>query len=672
MHELALLLPLLLAAPLPEPATASHSPYQLTVCLRVADDPLLSERFVRGVSREVRDQLRNFFGPLADVTVLTSGHWLIDDYADDDVDLPFVDNEIMEARELTEQAFVFRISFDRTRYHIRWRQLDGATGQVGPIISKQTPDRLWVAKTICLAVRDDFAVRATITPGSTPGSIQVSFVGKEHQPYLQRVVGQRMFMQLYWVAKRRTGVARTTVPQTLVLWTKDKDRYSAEIVSTYASPWSRKAGVSYEASRIHTQPGRLRLRLVDQERSTPVTNRTVSANDRGFDSLTDGDILPRADRQGILLSPNVLNHVAYVRIDQGGGAVVNVPLPITQDICDHVLPIAADKQLLAKNDYERNLRFLTQDLQTLSTIQSAAVTSANEFNGRKRYEDALQSVEEVVSVTGQQLGAADRTVYELQQQAAKLQIKDTKQLDFASAGLKQLQDRHRELSELHATIGSAIEKRDAQGRASVLIKLGEQAERDADFEEALTRYRLALGEQPDQPALTKRVHDLEEQWRIQGPDHEAAREFAYGRWASAEITEIEPLLPEAKAAWETLKSVSDSLTARKLLNANGAHLAALNDLVARLAERTSDEDRKETDKYVAVTEALANFQEALAQDISDRTRQTASEPESDSGSERPAANAPTDASRDATPSASSLLDLDADEEKPLDDNLDNQ
>ena len=665
MNELALL-SVLLAAPLQEPAQELQSPYQLTVCLRVADDPLLTERFVNSVSREVRDQLKNFFGLLADVNVITSGHWLIDDYPDDDVDLPFIDAEIMEARDLREQAFVFRISFDRTRYHIRWRQLDGPTGQFGPIQSRQTPDRQWVAKTICLAVRDDFAARAEITQGSTPGSIQVSFVGKEHKTYLDRVLGERIFMQLYWVAKRRDGVARTAVPNSLVLWTKGKP---AEFVSTYASPWSRTAGVTYEAVRIHTQQGRLRLRLVDQERSTPVTNRIVFANDRGFASLTSSDHLTKENNsRTVLLSPRDFNHIAYVRIDQGGNAFVDIPLPITQDISDYVLPIAADSQILPKNDYERNLRFLTQDLQTLSTIQSTAADAANELTGRKRYEEALKKVAEVVGVSSPQLNSAGLAIGELRKQANDLQIKNMKQLEFAAEGLDKLQKRHKELSELHTAIASSIDKRDAQGRADVLIGLGKQAEQDADYDEAITRYELALGEQSDNPVLTEKLNKLKEQWRIKNDKHESARRFVYERWASAEITEIGTLLQEAKSTLISLQSVNDSLTAQKLLNANSSHLAMLNDLVVRLAERTSDEDRKETEKYVALTEAIATFQETVANYISGSVSQLPVESEADAEPNASAPESEKKTSEGESSAASSLLDLDGEEEKPLDEN----
>jgi len=680
MSEL-LLLPLLLAAPLEsaEAASESQRPYQLIVCLRIDDDPLLTERFVNGVSREVRDQLRNFFGPLADVSVKTAEHWLIDDYQGEDVDLPFLDAEIMEARNLLEQAFIFRVSFDRANYLIRWRQMDGQTGQIGTVRSRQTPDRQWVAKTICLAVRDDFAVRATITPGDGPGGIEVDFVGQQYEDHLRRITGDRMFMRLNWVSKGRNGSLRKTVPQTLVLWQRVEDRYAAHVVSTYANPWSRNAGVAYEAVRIHTQPGRLRLKLIDQERSTPVTNRTVAVNDSGFDKLQNSDILPRANRYGVTLSPHVLQDVAYVRIDQGGGGVVKIPLPITNDICDHTLPIAADRHLLAKNDYERNLRFLTQDLQTLSTIQSAAVSSANDLNGRKRYEEALKHLDQVVRLTGTQLDNADITHSDLKAQAESLQIKDLKLLGSVTAGLAQLRDRHGELSELRTSIVEVIERRDAQARSNVSIKLGEQAERDADYEEALTRYALALGEQPEQPALQKKLDDMREQWRIKGPQHEAARTFVYERWANAEVTELAELLPEAEAALDALVSVDDNLTPRKILNVNGAHLAALTDLVARLAERTSDEDRKETEKYVALTEQLASFQEAVAQSISDHVSEpettvdpddkptsTVTEPAKPAA--KPTGESASEPKKDRPADGSSLLDLNEEEESPCGDN----
>ena len=101
-------------------APSAQSPYRVSVCLRLADDPLLTAQFAESVRRQVRDQLRNFFGPLAEVQVFTSGHWLVDDYAHEDVELPFLDPEIMESRGLTEQAFVFRISYARNRYHLRW------------------------------------------------------------------------------------------------------------------------------------------------------------------------------------------------------------------------------------------------------------------------------------------------------------------------------------------------------------------------------------------------------------------------------------------------------------------------------------------------------------------------------------------------------------------------
>jgi len=646
MHGL-LLLSLLLSAPADESAPASVSPYRLIVCLRISDDPLLTPLLAESVRREVRDQLRNFFGPLADVEVLTTGHWLIDDYARDDVELPQVDAEILEARGLVEQVCLFRISFDGKQYRVRGRQMDGQTGVVGTIREAATPDRQWISKTICLAVRDDFALRATVEPGSIPGTANIRFVGREHQDYLQRIIGDACVMQLYWVAKTRGGTDRTVVPRTLLLWKKDAP---ANVVSTYASPWSRKAGVTYEAVRLHTQRGRLRLRVVDDQRGTPIVNRTVSANDQGFRSLNSNHILPLARRDGTRLSPE-LQHVAYVRVDGGGGSFIHIPLPITAAVCDHTLPIPADKTVSERNDYDRDLRFLSQDIQTMSAAQSLAVRAANDFNERKRYEDALQSVHAAVDGLGPQLTTVEATLQTLVQLAEKLAIKDRKILSVAGEEIQKLQERHRELVELGDTIRNAVATRDAQQRANVLIKLGEQFERDADFAEAIEKYELALAERVEQPELARKLEQLKAEWTIKGDDHRAARALVYEQWATSEITDLEERLPEVQKALETLRSVPDGLTARKLVQVNAAHVEAIQDLVAQLAGRSSKEDQAETKKYAALLERLAEFQAATAQFVSDSLTPSAPAAASSAEPDAPAAPVPTEQA------PSPLLDL---------------
>ena len=484
-----------------------------------------------------------------------------------------------------------------------------------------------VAKTVCLAVRSGFVVRANVKPAAKDGTADITFVGEEHASYMQRVLGEQCFMQLYWVARRRSGVAKTEVPNTLLLWSRKNGRHSAEVVSTYGNPWGRRAGLTYSGVRLQTQPGRLRLRLVDQERSTPVVSVQVSANDRGFSTLTDSDILPRPRRDGVVVSPTILQHVAYVRVHAGGGSVINVPLPITEDISDHVLPIPTGQNTLAKNDYSRDLRFLNQDLQTLQAIISAANQTTNDFNSRKRYEDAMQHVKDAVAALQPSLRASRATLNGLKQQADQLQVQDQRPLEMATVRLAELTTRSRELSEIQTTIYDAIEGRDASKRASVIAKLGEQAERDADFQEAITRYELALAEYSNQPKLAAHLEQLKTEWRIKSPGHEAARETVYERWAKAEITEIEGLLAEAQQAFETVKSAGDSLTARKLLLVNTEHTVALSDLVQQLASGSDEADRADTETYRQVSDKLATFTETVGEYITGRLAAAPSQPE---------------------------------------------
>lgn len=634
---------------------AVETPYQVAVCLRLEDDPLLTPQFAEQVRRQVRDQLRNFLGPLASVSVMTSEHWLIDDYVHEDVTLPTLDGEIMESREMSGQTFLFRIGFQRRQYRVRWRTVDAVTGNVGKVRQQETPDRQWVVKTICRAVRGGFAVRANIAPGRKDGEAKVTFVGEEHRNYLNRVLGDQCFMQLYWVANRRAGVARTLVPKTLILWERSKGTHVARVVSTYGSAWSRKAGIEYQAVRLQTQPGRLRLQLVDQERSTPINSGLVSANDTGFGTLTERDILPRSGRDGVVLSPKVLQHIAYVRVHTGGTSMINVPLPIVADVSDHVLPVVIDRSTLAKNDFVRDLRFLNQDLQTIQSIISAANQTTNDFNARKRYEDASKSVESAVAAVSPSLAAAKAELLELEQEADRLQIKNRQPLDYAAQKLDELTTRQRELTDIHETIQGAIDSRDASQRASVLVKLGEQAERDADFEEAITRYELALAEYSDQPQLAERLRDLKEEWRIKSPEHEEARRVVLDRWVSAELTDVEDLLADVETAFDTLKRVGDTLTARRLLLANTQHTLALSDLVQQLAGRSSDEDRAEAEKYKELSERMAGFAETVASFVT-----------GSGGDHPPKVNDPVKAPPTQPPSkgASSLLDLEDDEEAP--------
>src|SRR5687768_15441442 len=78
----------------------AERPYRAVVCLRFADDPTLTPLFVDAVQRQVRDQLTNYFGPLAEIEVLTGGHWLIDEFAGQPIDEPPLTPQLLLDRQV--------------------------------------------------------------------------------------------------------------------------------------------------------------------------------------------------------------------------------------------------------------------------------------------------------------------------------------------------------------------------------------------------------------------------------------------------------------------------------------------------------------------------------------------------------------------------------------------
>ena len=141
------------AAAAATPARADE-PYRLTLCLRFADDAIFTRFFTRSVRRQVRDQLANYFGTLAGVDVVPS-HPLFEELGSTGLADLSVSPEEFNARDLRGNVFLMEVEFLDGVYRVRWRQLHGPVQHVGPLFTRATPDRLWLAKAICLAVKAD-------------------------------------------------------------------------------------------------------------------------------------------------------------------------------------------------------------------------------------------------------------------------------------------------------------------------------------------------------------------------------------------------------------------------------------------------------------------------------------------------------------------------------------
>jgi tetratricopeptide (TPR) repeat protein len=606
-------------------------PYKIVVCLRFGDDPLLTRAFLEAVRDQVRGQLETFFRPLASVEVPPIGHWLLDKQWVQGVRDPSL-AKLLAEHDGTEQLFFVSVDRRQGRYEVAWRRLDVEFQHVGPVRVETTPDRQWIAKAICLAVRDGFSPVALVTTPDTvadPKSpeMNLTFRGSELDGRLARWLGPDCVLQPFAVTKQRDGrLVRRPVAHTLLRIKPGSENHRAWVASNASEPFRQTASiVRFEAVKLPTrEAGRIRLRLVDTATGLAATRFTVSANDQGFDTIEEDDVQGTPDSEGFILLRTAFRHMAYLKLALGEGNSIRIPMAITDEVCELSLTVRTDPGAADKNDFQRDLRFLVQDVRTLDSALDEAFREINRLNQGKRYEEALAEVERTHGLVEKQLITAQEDVVELRRKEQKLGLDGKTPLLTWAAGKvadqpdPQAQDgdileRRDRLRQLSTSLSATIDKLEAQDRANVLVNLGGEAELSGDIDEALDRYKLALEEQPDQPQLRQKIERLEAEWTIKGPAHEAARKLIYETWSAAQVTEIESLLKELKQALATLRQAGDRLSALKLLKVTGDRLSDLSELVGTLSGRTSPEDLAELEKYVKLTEDLAAFQEEVGQ-----------------------------------------------------------
>jgi hypothetical protein len=586
----------------------SEAPYQVLVCLRVSRNRVLTPLFVRSLRRQVQDQLANFFGSLSSVEVRTSGHWLLDDYADRPIDEPELTEAELSSRDVQGKVVLVGIDFRDGVYQVTSRHIEGQLQQASAVNSQATPDRQWVAKAVCLAVKDDFSPLATIVRRGTGGSVALDFQVGEQKSRFLNLLEPLSIWQPYLVVRGRGGaLSRRELPYTLIRL--DREHLGEpEVVSNVVNAFPQRAAVvGLEAAKLRTCTGRLRLHLLDDATGAPVINCSVAASDESFEALTDADLLEKPNREGYVASTREFQQMAYVKVIVGGNSAVKFPVPITSSWCEFEIRIPSDSKANEKNDFERILRALTQDLHFIGVFQSDAVRKFNELNSSKRYEEALSGINAHISSVANNLKVAETNLATLKRQAEELRIADNSSFDLASKQFTQHEKRHAEISELVTTLQSAIDTRDAQARANVLIKLAQQAEQECNIDEAITRYELALAEQPDQPTLVQKLAELKALWAVKSPE----RDLIFERWAKAELTEIATLLPQVELTLPKLKAAEDYLSLNKLLIVNTAQITEVGALVEQLAGRNSEADKQEASKYAELTEKLASFQEKV-------------------------------------------------------------
>jgi hypothetical protein len=611
-----------------ELASRADQPYRILVALHFSDDAAFTPAFANSVERQVRDQTRNLFGPLAEVEVATE-HPLIERLRAAGMEAfslrpdEFAPNLTFGDRPC-DKVFLFDVDFRGRVYHLAWRQLDGDVEQLGPLRSRETPDRQWVAKAVALAIQEDFAPVARVLPTVERNKVQLEFRGSliEKGRPLSAWLGDDCILQPYWVVQQADGsLARVALPYT-VLRVEHGDGGSghggggkwARVITNLPNPWLQSARVvGFQACKLHTQSGRFRLRLVDRESGAPVQNCAVYASDRGFEAIDDASRLADPDARGYVVVSRPFEHLAYLRISQGAGPGIQLPLPITADWCELTCQVAVDEGAAERNDLERQTGYLVEDLKALQAGLSDRVREVNRLNADKRYEEALRATRGALSYGEKYSASASKSQRVLRERRERLKLAPNPALAWLEKESQELAVQQSGLETLAENLERIIQRNDAQSRANVLIELSAQAERNGDIDQAIDKYVLALGEQPEQPAVEKRLAQLKAAWQTKSPAHRQARRFIYEIWNKIDLPGLESQLPEAERAFSAVQSAGDFLASGKLLKINERLVSDIDRLVRQLADRDGEADRQEHEKYVALLERLAKFQQSVAE-----------------------------------------------------------
>jgi hypothetical protein len=606
-----------------EAASPADEPYRLLVLLRFSDEAAFTPRFVRSLDRQVRDQMRNLFGALAEVEVLDR-HPLIDRLNETSLaelslkPAEFATALVAEDRSF-EKAFLFDVDWRDGEYLLAWRQLDAEVQQIGPLRRQQTPNRQWVGKAIGQSIREDFSPVARVIPTVERDKVQLEFRGShiDGGALLAPWLGEDCFLQPFWIVQQGDGsLTRMPLPFTVLHLDRDGGHKWAQAITNLPNPWLKSPRVvGFQAWKLHTQAGRFRLQVLDQATGAPLQNCSVYAGSRGFDAITDADRLADPDAHGYVVSGRPFERLAYIRISQGagGGGGVQLPLPITSDWCELTCRVAVDAAASEKSDLQRETGYLVEDLKALETGISDRVQQVNKLNADKRYEDALRAAREALDYGEKFSQSLPKSVRSLEDRWKLLKASPGPALAWLEKETQELQRQREGLQKLADNLDRTIRYNDAQSRANVLIELGRQYERDGDIDQAIDKYVLAIGEQADQPELAKHLEHLKAAWKIKGAEHRDARDFVYSVWAKAEVADLQADLPKAEQAFAVLKQAGDYLSARKLMKTNQRLVADADRLVQQLAGRNEEADRQEHEKYVGLLERLAKLQQQVAE-----------------------------------------------------------
>ncbi|MFO0809921.1 MAG: hypothetical protein U0746_14970 [Gemmataceae bacterium] len=580
-------------------------PYELQVIVRIAPHRLLTAGFRRQLVTELHDGLQAGFGPLAAVEVMDAAekpeHWLEPESLDGQSTVGPI-----------KRHFV-RVEFVDGRYLVAARQLDGPTGLASPVVRRaQTSDRAYVGRLALQFIDLDFGVTAAIAK-SEADRVRLTFRGGALPgvDWARRVPKGTVFAVSGIVGSPARGKA---LAATYVQATEAASNGGCEgrLVTRYVNPLT--GGVPYRALALGATSGPVRLRFVDAD-GLPHQSLTVSVSAVGFgsaDPVKDAGAI----RDGNFLASGPYDRLAFVRVDAGGRGIP-IPVAVVDDrVAIHEVRTAVGDE--ARQQVEMDARSLQQRfVDILRRLGEQHKQLAVLLTATKNAE-ALERVQASVRILDGELTALTAEMQRVRDAGKEADANVGAILEQCGTFLTQVRTWRDTHSRAEAELQKEVEKESSpeakekkENYLSLMLK-AESQRKDADIEGAIATYEEVLAKHGERPEVRTRLKNLQEEWKLKGPEHKAAREFTYGPWAKVKtLDELYTALPKARQALEALRQAQDRLTALKMfLVATGA-----TNIVSQVTEEASKLQSDDAKLTLRKAEQVNKDLGALIQDL---------------------------------------------------------
>jgi hypothetical protein len=565
------------------------APYQLRVVLQIADHRALTPVFQQQLQRELAGQLQLTYGPLARVEVVRV-HRLLKDIRARGL------QALDEWGELSEfKTHFVLLDYADGRYRLQARQHDGLTGMASPVIRRdQTAAPRLVARTAARLVDRDFGLTGTVTRVEGD-EVDVAIKGGDLGVPLTRWIRPG---EVFAVARvtRQGGQLQGARLESAVLRIQDEPRGGVCRCKLFhrraRDTLGPEPGVEgYRCLKLTTIRGPVRLRLfADDREGKPVNRALVHVSSMGYGAKDPGkDRTTGVD--GLLVTPEEFDNVAFVRVFKSGQLCARFPVEIVDGrtvVCrinDRAV-VSDVEELHARRDQWVRRAVESFDLinsritdlnEALKRSPKAALDAARQaVKGIKSDMDSLyaersQILSGAAKTGGIDMGEGDRVLQQLGEEAGKLDQWAAKQ----EALIKE---------------AASPERRELESK----LQRARLLEAQADFDQAIRLYESVLARVKDAPEVAAHLQKLKKAWTIPEGDeaHAKAREFVYNTWSQLDAAGVKTEMKQAFQAFKVCRDRGDRLTAQKLRLANASHAASLTKRFEALRSAPDKEDTR--------------------------------------------------------------------------------